>query len=56
MAVVIGKLVGPPNVEAEGLRAILRERERELIEAKGHCRNADCSLHRAHSGPCNTNP
>lgn len=42
-----------PNAPSEGLRSILQERERELLEAKGHCRNTYCSLHCAHSGPCN---
>jgi hypothetical protein len=39
-----------------GLRAILAERERELLEVKGPCRFKDCSLHYAHYGPCNVKP
>lgn len=31
---------------------VLAERERELLMLKGHCSNASCTLHYAHSGPC----
>jgi hypothetical protein len=34
------------------LRAVLADRERELLEIKGPCRNPGCRLHYAHSGPC----
>jgi hypothetical protein len=34
-------------------RAILAERERELLELKGPCTLKSCKLHYAHSGPCN---
>ena len=34
------------------LRAVLADRERELLELKGPCRNVYCKLHYAHSGPC----
>jgi len=34
------------------IRAVLAERERELLELKGQCSNLNCSLHYAHSGPC----
>jgi len=35
-------------------KAVLAERERELIELKGPCSNSACRLHYAHSGPCDT--
>ena len=31
---------------------VCAERERELLELKGPCSNADCPLHYAHAGPC----
>lgn len=34
----------------ESTKAILAERERELLELKGRC--SSCRLHYAHSGPC----
>jgi len=34
------------------VRAVLAERERELLGIKGPCSNAQCRLHYAHSGPC----
>jgi hypothetical protein len=37
------------------LERILREREEELLEAKGPCSHKLCLLHFAHRGPCNTN-
>jgi hypothetical protein len=40
------------EAEIRGLRAILEIRERELRDAKGPCSSKRCSLHRAHSGPC----
>lgn len=33
-------------------RAVLADRERELLELKGPCSTAACRLHYAHSGPC----
>ncbi len=36
-------------------RAVLAERERELLELKGPC-SAPCRLHYAHSGPCDIRP
>jgi hypothetical protein len=33
-------------------KAVLAERERELLELKGPCSNKACRLHHAHSGPC----
>lgn len=35
-----------------GLRRILAERERELLELKGPCSTGRCRLHYAHAGPC----
>jgi hypothetical protein len=37
-------------------RAVLADRERELLELKGPCSNTGCRLHYAHSGPCDTRP
>jgi hypothetical protein len=34
----------------ESTKAVLAERERELLELKGPC--STCPLHYAHSGPC----
>lgn len=31
---------------------VLRDRERELLELKGPCRQNRCRLHRGHFGPC----
>lgn len=33
-------------------KAVLAERERELLELKGSCSTAACRLHYAHAGPC----
>lgn len=33
-------------------KAVLVDRERELLELKGPCSNNTCRLHYAHSGPC----
>jgi hypothetical protein len=33
-------------------RAVLADRERELLELKGECSSAGCRLHYAHAGPC----
>lgn len=38
-------------------KAVLADRERELLELKGPCSGAQgqhCRLHYAHSGPCDT--
>lgn len=35
-------------------KAVLAERERELLELKGPC--STCPLHYAHSGPCAPRP
>lgn len=42
------------EVEAvlKSVRNVLRERERELLELKGPCSTKNCTLHFAHSGPC----
>lgn len=37
-------------------RAVLADRERELLELKGPCSNPGCRLHYAHSGPCDIKP
>jgi len=34
------------------LEAVLRDRERELLEVKCPCSSRGCRLHYAHSGPC----
>lgn len=33
-------------------KAILADRERELMTLKGPCSTTGCRLHYAHSGPC----
>lgn len=35
-------------------KAVLADRERELLELKGPC--STCRLHYAHSGPCDIRP
>lgn len=42
------------NDRIAALESALADRERELLELKGPCSNAKCSLHYAHSGPCDT--
>lgn len=37
-------------------RAVLADRERELLDIKGPCSNKKCRLHYAHSGPCDCEP
>lgn len=37
-------------------RAVLAERERELLELKGPCSTGTCRLHYAHAGPCDPVP
>lgn len=37
----------------EATQRILADRERELLAVQGHCYLGGCSLHYAHSGPCN---
>lgn len=34
-------------------RFVVSVREAELLKLKGPCSNNDCTLHYAHSGPCN---
>lgn len=36
----------------DAANAVLAERERELLIAKGPCALERCRLHYAHSGPC----
>ena len=42
------------NVLAQlrAVRAVLAERERELLDLKGPCSLETCRLHYAHAGPC----
>lgn len=40
------------QIELRAVRAVCAERERELLELKGPCRNSTCRLHYAHAGPC----
>jgi hypothetical protein len=35
-------------------RSVMADRERELLLLKGPCSSSKCSLHYAHSGPCDT--
>lgn len=42
----------PNRPRVEGLFAVLRIRERELLKLKGPCSNKACRLHQAHDGPC----
>ena len=39
--------------QIESIQAVLSYREAELMEARGPCRVEGCTLHAAHSGPCN---
>lgn len=43
-------------VKLAAAKAVLAERERELLELKGPCSNKQCRLHYAHSGPCDIRP
>lgn len=45
---------GMAEVQARirALTSVLADRERELLQLKGPCSNKQCSLHYAHSGPC----
>jgi hypothetical protein len=36
----------------DATKAVLAERERELLELKGPCSEDACPLHYAHAGPC----
>jgi hypothetical protein len=36
----------------EGMFAILRIREKELMKLQGPCTNDKCRLHKDHAGPC----
>ncbi|UGL63300.1 hypothetical protein SEA_TOKKI_77 [Arthrobacter phage Tokki] len=42
----------PRRPRVEGLFAVLRIRERELLKLKGPCSNKACRLHNSHEGPC----
>ena len=44
-----------PAYRLAAAKAVLAERERELLELKGPCSSRDrhgCPLHYAHAGPC----
>lgn len=45
-----------PAYLLDAARAVLADRERELMELKGPCSNGACRLHYAHSGPCDCRP
>jgi hypothetical protein len=38
--------------DTDRLRAVLADREAELLIVKGRCRMKGCRLHYAHWGPC----
>ena len=42
--------------QRDAARAVLAERERELLELKGPCHTGGCRLHYAHAGPCDIKP
>lgn len=42
---------GAPR-KVEGMFAVLRIREKELLEIKGPCSQSYCRLHNNHAGPC----
>jgi len=50
--VKVSNLECVPTYKHTAVLAVLDERERELLELKGPCGNTECSLHYAHSGPC----
>jgi 3-deoxy-D-arabino-heptulosonate 7-phosphate (DAHP) synthase len=39
-------------VKLKAAKAVLADRERELLAVKGPCSTQACRLHYAHSGPC----
>ena len=41
--------------QRDAARAVLKDREAELLELMGPCRSRACSLHFAHRGPCDAN-
>ena len=41
-----------PKYKYAATRAVLADRERELLKLKGPCSTKTCPLHYAHSGPC----
>ena len=45
-----------PAHKLAAAKAVLAEREAELLALKGPCSNRHCRLHYAHGGPCNTTP
>lgn len=42
-----------PRYKYEAVKAVLADREKELLALKGPCSSLGCPLHYAHSGPCN---
>lgn len=50
------RVLGRAEALLAATRAVLAERERELLELKGPCSVADCRLHYAHAGPCDIKP
>ena len=46
------RVIGAADQLLMATRAVLTERERELLELKGPCSNNACRLHFAHAGPC----
>lgn len=38
--------------KVEGMFAVLRIREKELLQIKGPCPEENCRLHEKHVGPC----
>lgn len=46
------KPVAQGTRKVEGMFAVLRIREKELLEIKGPCGLPNCRLHNQHQGPC----
>jgi hypothetical protein len=40
------------EVKLDAAKAVLADRERELLDLKGPCSSKGCRLHYAHAGPC----
>lgn len=49
---IMSKPPKPHRPRVEGLFAVLRIREKELLKLKGPCGNSNCRLHKEHVGPC----
>lgn len=50
------RVLGSAEALLGATRAVLAEREAELLELKGPCTNGSCPLHLAHRGPCGQRP